>query len=219
VPRSPDAAGEGRDSRQHPEHQDDGGPGTGCQPSSAAGDGQTDASPAAPDDFTGLTSNERKVLRAILALQTDGAFVTYRTIAERSGVQQDALSYYTKSLEQKGWLRRDGPVSDRRYHVLRNPDGGSTNHSVAQHAWNGHAHSERDHDQAKARSRDSDEAVCSACKRRAASEGDLCTSCAGMVTTCPGVGDGALPHYDDRVRASMAKDVKQRKSRKSRAGV
>ena len=30
--RSPDAAGEGPDSRQHPEHQDDGGPGTGCQP-------------------------------------------------------------------------------------------------------------------------------------------------------------------------------------------
>jgi hypothetical protein len=50
---TPGAAGEGRDSRQHPE-QDDGGPGTGCQPSSAAGDASHD--PATAPAFSPSTA-------------------------------------------------------------------------------------------------------------------------------------------------------------------
>jgi DNA-binding MarR family transcriptional regulator len=139
-----------------------------------------------------LTGNEDAVLRAILALQTAGAAITYSTIAERSGVPKTSIGWFAGSLERKGWLRRSGPAGDRRYEVLAHPDGEALPQRAKEQPakkqpnrqFNMRAHRERDHDRKRAQSRAAAaEGTCTACGQKPQQPDDeLCADCAKLVT-------------------------------------
>ena len=232
LPPQTSPAGGDEDEEQPPagassEHQDDGGPGTGCQPSSAAGDASHDPA-TAPAAFSTagdqLVGNDDAILRAIISLKADGAAVSYTTIAERSRVPKTSIGWHVGSLERKGWIRRSGPAGARNYEVMAHPEGealpqpAKAPEPAAQPARQ-RVRADPTDQARKSLKTAAQQGKCAVCRSQPAEDGsDLCADCGELARREPGVGEGPLPHYDERKRQEAAEDTRRRHGKRQASG-
>lgn len=160
-------------------------------------------------------------MRAIIALQADGAAVTYGTIAERSGVKRDTLSTHIPNLARKGWLNRSGPAGDRQYEVLQHPDGEALPQPAKASESDPKSAPQRTRVDPTDKARKSlqsatQQGKCAVCRSQPAQDGsDLCADCGQLARRAPGVGEGPLPHYDELKRAEAGERVRKRHAKGS----